>query len=112
MTYRVIYCLDVWLVGPIPKLGPQLIVWLGPDGRIAKEHKNGNGKSRTGKRAIDLRVGDEIMCGGKWMTIESIEAYRENWCTGEEYEAGPSNDGYYYKLIGETRTVQELRDMR
>ncbi len=112
MTYRVIYSLHIHLVGPNPGLGPELIVGLGPDGRKAQEHKHGNGRSRTGKRAIDLRVGDEILCGGKWLTIERIQAYRENWCTDQEYAARPRNDGYYYKLIGETRTPQELRDMR
>jgi hypothetical protein len=76
MAYRVIFCLYVWLVGPQPGLGPALMRWLRPDGQLHKNGKNNNGKSRTGKRAIDLRVGDEIMCGGKWMTIERIIAYR------------------------------------
>jgi hypothetical protein len=65
---------------------------------------------RFAKRAIDLRVDDEIMCGGKWMKIESIRAYRENWVDDDRYAKGPNDDGYYYYLKGETRTAQQLRD--
>jgi hypothetical protein len=110
MAYRVIFCLYVWLVGPQPGLGPALMLWLQPDGQLHKNGKNNNGKSRTGKRAIELRVGDEIMCGGKWMHIERIITYRDNWIDDEAYANGPRNDGFYYYLKGETRTAQELRE--
>jgi hypothetical protein len=46
-------------VGPIPRVGPELILWLQPDGYLLP-NSSSNGKSRTGRRAIDLRVGDEL----------------------------------------------------
>lgn len=107
MVYRIIYSLDFALqprrTDP-PRLSRVLSVPLNMEGQAS----SGRTVPRPPKqRIIDLRVGDQLLCNGRWETIIGITAARENWLTEED--AAKRHDAYVYALPNEMRSVEELR---
>ena len=109
MVCRIIYCIQIDFerrqADPPQQPGSSMIVWLNRDGQSVKNGTVGLPPHRL--RVIDLRPGDGLEHHGRSDIIKSIRAYRQNWCTEES--ANDVDDGYVYRLEGETRTVEELR---
>jgi hypothetical protein len=58
----------------------------------------GRAKPRPPKmRAIDLRAADEVLSNGRWWTIRSIVAYRDNWLNEVMVANRADNVGYIYR---------------
>ena len=82
---------------------------IGPSRPRATGNRSRATENLAKSRTIDLRLSDKLMSDGRWSTIKSIEADRQNWITDERATALQDNDGYAYLLQGETRTPEELR---
>lgn len=103
-THRVIFSLYFGLERPSDERGRgalALVVQLRRDGQAHNMGK-GNGRPRPPKRrTIDLRPGDELLCGGRWTRIASVLAYRAHWLTDSQAAdrlADAAGDGYVYRL--------------
>jgi hypothetical protein len=100
-THRIIHSLYFELE-LLPEDSPRAIVALcvplNRDGMPGGDPSCSNGRPRAPKcRTIDLRVGDQILCTGRWRTIRGIVAYRDGWFT-EEQAATCGSEGYVYRL--------------
>jgi hypothetical protein len=110
VTYRIIYSLRFELEplsGDPPEGSRFVTVPLNHDGTSGSR----NGRPRNKARTIDLRVGDEMMCCGRWARIKAIEAVSENWMPDHEAETHTGH-GYAYLLKGEMRSPEQIRAER
>jgi hypothetical protein len=81
-----------------PSKSSALIVWLNRDGTAQNRGGTHNGRPRPPKRrAVDLRIGDELLCGGRWAKITGARAFSSAWLTFAE-AAEYSGDGYVYRV--------------
>jgi hypothetical protein len=111
VTYRIIYELRFQLETE-PADSPEATAFVNVQLNVHGNY-SGNGRNsriRNKHRTIDARVGDEVMIGGRWKKILAITTERENWCTDEDAESGRPMGGFAYKLRGESRIPQEIRD--
>ena len=77
-----------------------LIVWLDRGGM--SKAKGGNGKPRPPmRRTVELRVGDCLLCSGRWARITSARAFSSDWLTEAEATAY-SGDGYVYRAVAQS----------
>jgi hypothetical protein len=77
-----------------------LVVWL--DRRGMSKAKNGNGKPRPPKqRTVDLRVGDCLLCDGRWARITGARQFSSAWLTEAAAEAY-FGEGYLYRMADPT----------
>jgi hypothetical protein len=75
-----------------------LIVWLARDGMTQNRSGVGNGRPRpTKRRTIDLRVGDYLLCAGRWARFTGARAHSSSWLT-DAGAAAYRGDGYVYRL--------------
>ena len=73
---RIVYAVKYELAG-----GSSLIVWLDRAGNDL------NGYTRHGdpkRRIVTAKPGDVILHRGQPRTVESVEAYRQNWLSAED----------------------------
>jgi len=82
-----------------------LIIWLTRDGMTQNRSGIGNGRPRPPKRrTIDLRVGDYLLCAGRWARITGARAHSSSWLTDAEAAVYQGN-GYMYRLADVNRTA-------
>ena len=48
------------------------------------------------ERIVDLRIGDQVLFDGHWLTVQGITAFSEQWLT-EEAAQRPRSEGYLYR---------------
>jgi hypothetical protein len=112
MAYRIIYRLQVRLE-QLPTDPPRgsTFIYLELD---RNGINGGRSKPRHKARAIDLRVGDEIMVNKCWRRIIDIKCQSDNYMSDEAAANRRADDdhGYAYKLKDETRTAEQLRAER
>jgi hypothetical protein len=111
MPHRIIYSLRYWLE-PLPTDPPGSSTAITVQLNRAGISCGRNSRPRHKKRTIDLRVGDELMCNGRWRKIVEIEADRQGWLNDEKAAARTDDYGYSYRLPGETRTAEEMRELQ
>jgi hypothetical protein len=59
--------------------------------------KGGNGRPRPPRRrTVDLRVGDFLLCNGRWARVVGARAFSSAWLTEAE-AAAYYGDGYVYR---------------
>lgn len=101
MRYRIIHRIYISL-DRLPHESPRsstgLCVPLNQHGLPAGNSVTTNGLPLPPKtRTVDLRPGDQVMCGGRRRTIVGIEAMTSAWLTEEEAAACDFNAGYIYR---------------
>jgi hypothetical protein len=114
--HRIIYSIYVELEPPAGDASgayEALCVPLKRDGMPGGNPSSSNGRPRPPKRrTIDLRVGDQILCMGRWRTIKSIVAYRDGWLTEQAAESSQVVDGYVYRLSTESPATQNSQERK
>ena len=102
--YRVISRVNYWVQPPRGAYSACLHVRLDRSGMPADKHQ-GNGRPRPPvRRTIDLRVGDEILVGGRWRRIVAIDVEADGWFEGDDAATWPG-DGYIYRPTAQPLTL-------